>query len=96
MGQEFKAFDRVLVRINSEYKWQVDFFSHYEEDDDCIFPRYICIGNSWHKCIPYEGNEHLLGTTDMPELEGKTYKERQSKCGIKVGDTVRVMRREGK
>ena len=64
---EFKPFDRVLVRSNNEYKWQVDFFSHYEEDDNCMFPRYICIGSSWHKCIPYEGNKHLIGTTDAPE-----------------------------
>lgn len=64
---EFKPFDRVLVRANNEYKWQVDFFSHYEEDDNCMFPRYICIGSSWHKCIPYEGNEHLIGTTDAPK-----------------------------
>lgn len=28
---------------------------------------YICVGSLSVYCIPYEGNEHLLDTTDNPE-----------------------------
>ena len=28
---------------------------------------YICVGSIYEQCIPYEGNEHLLGTTDNLE-----------------------------
>lgn len=29
---------------------------------------YHCCGGDayWHHCIPYEGNEHLVGTTNSP------------------------------
>ena len=25
---------------------------------------YYCVYANWNYCIPYEGNEHLLGTTE--------------------------------
>jgi len=62
---EFKPFDKVLVRDDiKDSKWSCDLFSHKNEDG-----LYVCIGRIWEKCIPYEGNEHLLGTTN--ELEEK-------------------------
>ena len=57
----FKPFDKVLVRDNDEGEWYANYFSHYKENNDCP---YVCIDNSYIYCIPYEGNEHLLGTTD--------------------------------
>lgn len=54
----FKPFDKVLVRGNENYNWRVDLFSHSEESYA------FCIGGAWKYCIPYEGNEHLLGTTN--------------------------------
>lgn len=62
----FKPFDKVLVRDNDEGEWYANYFSHYKENNDCP---YVCIDNSYIYCIPYEGNEHLLGTTD-PYTEG--------------------------
>lgn len=62
----FKPFDKVLVRDNDNQEWAASFFSHY--DEDCI-SNYYCIGIHYNQCIPYEGNEHLLGTTD-PYTEG--------------------------
>ena len=62
----FKPFDKVLVRDNNEGEWYANYFSHYKENNDCP---YACIDNSYIFCIPYEGNEHLLGTTD-PYTEG--------------------------
>lgn len=59
---EFKTFDKVICRDSSESTWEADFFSHYREDS--YYP-FACVGGSYIlQCIPYEGNEHLLGTTD--------------------------------
>lgn len=57
----FKPFDRVLVRDCLDEMWRPSFFACY-----LPFGRepYQVIGGEWVKlCIPYEGNESLLGTT---------------------------------
>ncbi len=64
---QFKPFDKVLVRDKEEDLWDINFFSHYKENEK-YFP-YACINTRYRFCIPYEGNEHLLGTTD-PYTEG--------------------------
>lgn len=62
---ELKPFDKVLVRDNLNEKWSVSLFSYYcEEDED--FP-YACINGYYDQCIPYEGNEYLLGTNNNPQ-----------------------------
>lgn len=60
---QFKPFDKVLVRDSDYCNWVCDIFSHLEEKEGCTF---ACIGTWWRQCIPYEGNEHLLGTTNKP------------------------------
>ena len=58
-----KAFDRVLVRNDFNYKWECSLFSHII--DVPVYYRYHCgeIGNE--DCIPYnEETKHLVGTTD--------------------------------
>lgn len=60
---QFKPFDKVLVRDSDHSKWECDIFSHLG-DKEGIF---VCISDWWRQCIPYEGNEHLLGTIDNPE-----------------------------
>lgn len=62
----FKPFDKVLVRNYDDTVWSANYFSHYKNDNAY---HYVCIDNSFIFCIPYEGNEHLLGTTD-PYTEG--------------------------
>lgn len=62
--QEFKPFDKVLVRDDTTEKWSIGQFSYYDEENE-DFP-YICMNGCYHYCIPYEGNEYLLGTTDSP------------------------------
>lgn len=54
-----KPFDKVLVRDKDTDVWKCDFFSHIIEIS--ILP-FRCVHNSWNQCIPYEGNEHLVGT----------------------------------
>lgn len=61
---QFKPFDKVLVRDKDDCKWRCCFFSHLS--DNFEFP-YISIIGGWKQCIPYEGNEHLVGTTDKPK-----------------------------
>lgn len=61
----FKPFDKVLVRDSEDSVWKAGYFSNYDEDDES-FP-YICVGSIYKLCIPYEGNEHLLGTDKSPE-----------------------------
>ena len=60
---ELKPFDKVLIRdINAE-RWKASFFSYKEES------HYVSIeGRCWRQCIPYEGNESLLGTTKDVEV----------------------------
>lgn len=62
--QKFKPFDKVLIRDDINEKWSINLFSYYDEEDQA-FP-YVCISGRYEHCIPYEGNEYLLGTTDSP------------------------------
>ena len=57
---ELKPFDRVLARDFDNEEWVIDIFE--EKDRDKAYP-YQCLKSFWHQCIPYEGNECLLGTT---------------------------------
>ena len=61
---ELKPFDKVLGPNEKDDVWEADLFSHYREESQYPFR---CIGFSRKYCIPYEGNEHLLGTRNNPE-----------------------------
>ena len=58
---QFKPFEKVLVRASDEQEWECSLFSHITEGG-----YYACVGSWWLQCIPYEGNEHLLGTAINP------------------------------
>lgn len=60
---QFKPFEKVLVRDSFDDVWRASFFSHIKEDDG----RYVTTCLTWRFCVPYEGNEHLLGTTNNVE-----------------------------
>ena len=60
--ETLKAFDKVLVKVFGHHIWKVDFYSHKGEGRE--FP-YICIGNIYKYCIPYnDKTKHLIGTTE--------------------------------
>ena len=61
---QFKPFEKVLVRDSYNDMWRASFFSHITEDDG----RYVTTCCTWKFCIPYIGNESLLGTTK--DVEG--------------------------
>ena len=61
---KFKPFDKVLGRNEKDDVWEAELFSHYREESQYPFR---CIGFARKYCIPYEGNEYLLGTTNNPK-----------------------------
>ncbi len=61
---QFKPFDKVLVRRDKNDDgdpdiWVISFFM-----DDSIAGYRVLNGEWFDQCIPYEGNEYLVGTTD--------------------------------
>lgn len=66
-----KPFDKVLVRDHNAQEWVASLFSNYNEPKKY---KYICVnGSGYAQCIPYEGNEHLLGTTNDCDEYYKTW-----------------------
>lgn len=61
---QFKPFEKVLVRDSIDDVWRASFFSHIKENDG----RYVTTCVTWKFCIPYIGNESLVGTTK--DMEG--------------------------
>ena len=58
---EFKPFEKVLARNSDAETWIATLFGFYDKE----FENYICIGDVFEQCIPYnEETKHLLGTTD--------------------------------
>ena len=64
-----KPFEsKVLVR-DADNEWEGALFGRYNGDS------FFTIGGlNWGQCIPYEGNEHLLGKTDDCDEFYKTWK----------------------
>ena len=57
--EEFKPFDKVLLRIDEKDIWQPDFFGY--KDGNCI----TCVTYGNVRCIPYnEETKHLAGKRD--------------------------------
>ena len=54
-----KPFDKVLVRDFDNTPWEIEFFSRLFDGK-----HFKCLDVSYTQCIPYEGNHHLLGTTN--------------------------------
>ena len=64
---ELKEFDKVLCRNSNDDTWEADFFARLtrKEIDYTQSDKYLCVGDLWMYCIPYnEDTAHLLGTTD--------------------------------
>jgi len=76
MEHQFKPFDKIIVRDSKEDTWKCEFFSFYEKNSAY---HYVGVGDSYEYCLPYEGNEHLVGTTNSP-----TPPEPEFKFGDKV------------
>lgn len=60
---QFKPFEKVLVRDSESDKWRCAFYSHFNSESR--YP-HSTTGGIYAMCIPFEGNEHLVGTTKNP------------------------------
>lgn len=61
---DFKPFDQVLVRASNLGNWNLHLFARVREEEY----KYECLnGTVYVYCIPFEGNEYLLGTAENPE-----------------------------
>jgi hypothetical protein len=53
-----KPFDKVLMHSSNAREWVATFYSHYNDK------KFYGCGMCCNQCIPYEGNEHLINTTN--------------------------------
>jgi hypothetical protein len=61
---QFKPFDKVLVRGTNNSLWVPRLFDRYQQSTKI----YWCQDGYYYEfCVPYEGNQHLVGTTDKPD-----------------------------
>ena len=64
---KLKPFEKVLCRNFKDDVWDIDFFGFEVKNEIETSFIYRCIGNIYKYCIPYKGNEHLLGTNKNVE-----------------------------
>lgn len=95
-GIEIHTGDAVLVRDSEHGVWSYCHFSH--KKDDNYLPYCTSFTDSMY-CIPYEGNEDLVGTTNnfiKPKVY-TSYIENQrkwvNKNNIKVGSKVKIIKK---
>ena len=67
-------FDKVLVRDFNYDLWMAGHFSHYAKDAEGDYP-YFASAACFKQCIPYEGNQHLLGTINDCDDYYKIWKD---------------------
>lgn len=58
---QFKPFEKVLVRNGELAKWRCSLYSHFDQEG--IY-HHTTISGIYSMCIPFKGNEHLVGTAD--------------------------------
>lgn len=52
------------IKSREQERWKLHLFSR----GSVTYDEYECLGGvTFSQCIPYEGNEHLLGTDENPE-----------------------------
>lgn len=96
-GVEIQTGDAVLVRDGKNTTWSYCHFSH-KKDDGSYFPYCTSFTDSIY-CIPYKGNEDLVGTTNN-FIKPKVYtsyienqREWVNKNNIKVGSKVKIIKK---
>lgn len=64
--KQFKPFDKIIHRLQKDFVWEAGFYDYYKNNEHHIIGGYFRDDDN---ILPYEGNEHLVGTTDEPEEE---------------------------
>lgn len=67
-----KPFDKVLGRSTTDGIWRCDFLFNIKENG---IIKYECIAYCYKYCIPFEGNEHLIGKQDDCSEYYKTWED---------------------
>lgn len=69
-----KHYDKVLIRYGNNDIWTPQIFSYLDNNFKQHCYKFVIIGGaSAPQCIPYEGNEHLIGTTNDCDEYYKTW-----------------------
>ena len=68
-----KPFDKVLIRDTNGQVWTADLFSHIINKNPNLKITFVCVGHYPNQCIPYKGNEYLLGTSNDCDNFYKTW-----------------------
>ncbi len=68
-----KPFDKVLVRDTNGQVWTANLFSHVLGSIPRLPITFVCVSRCPNQCIPYEGNEYLIGTTNNCDDYYKTW-----------------------
>ena len=76
--KQFKPCDRILTRDPEKGIWLPDFYAFFEEEGEVHATMMRDVSTDDDNILPFEGNEHLVGTTDEPEEE----------IGLKKGEFV--------
>lgn len=65
----FAPFEKVLVRCGESGRWHPAHFSHWKDEEK----KWVLTtgGTTYKYFIPYEGNEHLCGTSNAPGAKKK-------------------------
>ena len=64
---KFQPFQKVLAKDSEKGifdTWHCCLFSHTSKEG-----KYFTSSGMWDECIPFEGNEHLIGTKDDPKKQ---------------------------
>lgn len=72
MNTILKPFDRILVRHKSRDYWEIDIFMNMIDNFDGIL--YEGFRGIWEFCMPFEGNEKLYRTSDIPNPPHENFK----------------------
>ena len=83
-----KPFDTVLVR-NAEYGLWIPALFGMEKDG-----QYITSAGWQKECVPYEGNEELLGTTNIPKSAYCKVCDKEGCKGINKCEHINNFRRQ--
>lgn len=91
-GLKVKTGDPVLMRDDELRPWRYSVFSHKHSGEDVPYP-YYSAGILAAFCIPYVGNEHLVGTTDDYKAPEETTKPKfvfgaKVKATLSCGDEM--------
>lgn len=69
-----KPYDKVLARYNNDSVWRPQIFSYLDINLEHSNYKFVIVGlYSIPQCIPYEGNEHLIGTNNECDEYYKTW-----------------------